>query len=125
MNFKEKKLYHQVHPIKLGTDISFSIITLYLFWKHQFLLALILHLKPPIVASLLVMNFLKLQKFKESKLGKYSKRFMTPIYEVLRFLGDVITVVGAWFHLPLLILVGLLVVIFAWLKGIIIKFFPD
>lgn len=34
MNFEEKKLYHQIHPAKLGTDIGVTPISLYFLWVH-------------------------------------------------------------------------------------------
>lgn len=34
MPFKEKQLYHQIHPLKLFADISAECISLYLFWQH-------------------------------------------------------------------------------------------
>ena len=35
MTLKEKALYHQIHPLKLSTDILASLVSLYLFWLHQ------------------------------------------------------------------------------------------
>jgi hypothetical protein len=35
MKLKEKNLFHQVHPIKLATDIGAAVISLYFFWKHE------------------------------------------------------------------------------------------
>lgn len=37
MTPQEKALYHQIHPLKLFTDISAEVISLYLFWKRRLL----------------------------------------------------------------------------------------
>lgn len=35
MNFKEKRLYHQIHPLKLATDVSVTPIFLFFLWHHK------------------------------------------------------------------------------------------
>ena len=117
MTFAEKKLYHQIHPLKLATDISASVITLYLFWFHYFWLALLLHFLLPIIGTIFVINFSNLEKQKNSVLGKYIKKYMTGLIETLRLVGDIITIFGAWYHSWLIIVLGLLIIVIAWLNG--------
>ena len=117
MTLKEKALYHQIHPVKLCADISASILTLYLFWQHIFLIALILHFLIPIIGSILVIHFADFKKEKNSSLGKYLKKYMTNMMQLLRLGGDIIMVFGAWFHSPLIILAGLTIVLFGWFRG--------
>jgi len=71
MNFADKVLYHQIHPLKLGTDILASLVSLYFFWQHRLLLGLFLHLAPPIIASLIVMYAVDLERQKQSTFGQY------------------------------------------------------
>jgi hypothetical protein len=40
MTFQEKKLYHQIHPLKLATDIGATVPFPYFLWHHQVALAL-------------------------------------------------------------------------------------
>jgi len=42
MNFADKVLYHQIHPLKLATDILASLESLYFFWQHKLFIGLIL-----------------------------------------------------------------------------------
>ncbi len=35
MDFREKQLYHQIHPAKLFTDWSAGFIALYFLWQHN------------------------------------------------------------------------------------------
>ncbi len=121
MTFKEKSLYHQIHPVKLYADISASIITLYLFWYHYFLVAFLLHFLIPIVGSIIVIEFADLKKEKNSTVGKYVKKYMTNNMQILRLAGDIITIFGSWFHSLPLILLGLLIILFGWFRGYMFK----
>lgn len=40
MTFEEKSLYHQVHPLKLATDIGCEPLSLYFFSRHDLVLGL-------------------------------------------------------------------------------------
>lgn len=121
MPFSDKLLYHQIHPLKLGTDIIFGIISLYFFWQHQLVLALGLHIAPPIIASVLVISFAGLVPQRRSAFGRYVKRMMTHTIEAVRLAGDIVAVCGAWYHSYAVIAAGLLIVPSAWLSGLIFK----
>ncbi len=77
MTFREKQLYHQIHPLKLATDISAEIVSLYLFWKRKLLAGLLVALVPPVIASALIMRLVDLEKYKQSAFGKYVRSYMT------------------------------------------------
>ncbi len=117
MTFSEKKLYHQIHPIKLATDISASISTLYLFWFHYFWIAIILHFLFPILGSFYIIKYIDLEKQKQSALGKYIKKYINGWIEVTRLVGDFTTIFGAWYHQWLIIALGLLIILAAWFNG--------
>jgi len=125
MNFSEKVLYHQIHPLKLGTDILTSIFTLYLFWRHFFWIAFILHFLIPGIASFLLIRFANLEKQKDSRLGKYIRKYLTDPIDTIRLAGDIITIFGAWFHQWIIILLGFLIIIGAWTNGKIRKITPQ
>jgi hypothetical protein len=46
---------------------------------------------------------------------------MTPSMQGLRFAGNVVMSLGAWYRRPGLLLTGLLMILFGWLRG---KLFP-
>src|SRR5262245_7726059 len=119
MNFADRVLYHQIHPLKLGTDILASLVSLYFFWQHRILIGLLLHLAPPIIASLVVIHMIDLEPQRQSKFGQYVKRVMTRKIEAIRMCGNIVMVLGAWFHSFPLIGVGLAIVIAGWLSGIV------
>ena len=58
---KEKYVFHQIHPLKLLTDWSTGLIALYLLWRHELAVAIIIMLVPPPVASWLVMRYADLE----------------------------------------------------------------
>ena len=119
MTLQEKQLYHQIHPLKLFTDWSTEIIALYPLWQHQLVLALLIAFVPSIIVSLVLVRFAHLEKYKESRFGKYIGKYMTRPIEMMRFVGYALMAMGAWFHAVWLIPLGLLVIVLAWSRGVI------
>jgi hypothetical protein len=120
MTLQEKSLYHQVHPLKLGTDITAQVLAIVLFWEHSFIAGLGVMIVPPIVASAIMISTQRLDWIKDSAVGRYLRRSMTHAMEAVRLAGTVPMVVGAWYHMPWLIALGLLIVLFGWLRGLIV-----
>jgi hypothetical protein len=118
--FQEKSLYHQIHPIKLLTDWSAGLIALYLLWQHNLVAALVVACVPSIFVSLIIVRFANLEKYEQSRFGRYIHKYMTRSMEVLRMAGYVVVAVGAWFHLGCLIPLGLLLTLLGWLRGVIL-----
>ena len=119
MEFQEKKLYHQIHPLKLVTDWVTGVISLYLLWSHQIVTALIFMFVPSILVSIVIIKYVKLEKWKNSSFGIYIQRFMTKGMEAVRFVSFVIMILGAWFHLFSLIFCGLIIILAGWFRGMI------
>ena len=97
MTPQEKVPYHQIHPLKLLTEISAEPISLYLIWKRK-LVAGLLVLFPDLVVSLLIMRWVDLEPYKHSAFGAYLRTYMTPSVVALRVVGTIITHVGAWYQ---------------------------
>ncbi len=121
MTNAEKTLYHQIHPAKLATDWGTGVLALFLLWQHQWIAAALVALIPPVLATLLVMRYADLEKQKNSAFGHYLLKSMTRWAETLRFMGYALMGTGAWVHLVWMVVVGLLVIVFAWTNGLIIK----
>jgi hypothetical protein len=118
---REKVLYHQIHPLKLGTDITAAVVSTVFLWQHALILGLLTAFVPPVVASAVLLRTLDLTRIRDSAVGRYLKRSMTRSMEALRFAGTLPMGVGAWYHLPWLILLGLAMVLFGWLRGLIFR----
>ena len=119
MTLQEKALYHQIHPAKLATDIGATPIALYLLWQHSLIAGLIVTFVPSIIASFVIIRFVNLEPYKASAFGRYVGRYMTPATQLARVVGLVGMVVGAWLRLWWLIALSLLLVLLAWLRGVI------
>jgi hypothetical protein len=117
MNRKEKYLYHQIHPFKLFTDISAAFASLYLLWRHQLALALVVMLAPPLLVSFLLMRYADLEPYRQSAFGKYIARSMSHAMEAARLAGMAVTALGAWHRSLWIIVAGVAIVLFGWLRG--------
>ncbi len=72
MTLQEKKLYHQIHPLKLATDIAATLPFLYFLWEHKPLPALLVGFVPPILVSAAMMKWTPdLETIKHSRFGRY------------------------------------------------------
>ena len=60
-----------------------------------------------------------LEGIKRSAFGRYVKRYMTPVAETVRFLTLLPMGYGAWIHHVGYIVLGLVVLLFAWCYGLI------
>jgi hypothetical protein len=116
---REKQLYHQLHPLKLATDITAALISMYFFWFHDFWLALAWMFLPPIIVSTIMLLTMDFTWIKESAVGRYLAWEMTPAMQALRLAGTIPMALGAWYHQWWAIALGLLIVLFGWLRGLI------
>ena len=119
MTFEEKALYHQIHPLKLATDIIGTFPSLYLLWQHELLWGLLVTFIPSIIASYLLIRYANLEPYKQSAFGQYIRRYMSHTIEAVRLLGLGVMMVGAWYHLGWLIALGLVIILVGWLRGIL------
>jgi hypothetical protein len=56
---------------------------------------------------------------KNSAVGRYVAWEMTPAMQALRLAGTIPMVIGAWYHQWWAIALGLVIVLFGWLRGLI------
>jgi hypothetical protein len=124
MDFQEKVLYHQIHPLKLATDIGTTFPSLYLLWRHKLVPALVLTLVPPVIVSAALICWADLEKYKQSAFGVYVGQYMTPAAQATRLAGFGVMAVGSWYHRMWVIAVGLLVVLSGWVWGVLRDLLP-
>jgi hypothetical protein len=121
MGIREKALHHQIHPVKLFTDVSTSFMSLFLIWQRNLVAGLLIGIIPSIVISLVVIRFANLEKIKQSSFGRYVGRYMTNKMQAMRLLGQVVGWFGAWYRIALLVVLGYLAILLGWTRG---KLFP-
>lgn len=117
MNFAEKSLYHQIHPVKLVTDIGSSLISLYFFWMHDLTSGLLVGIAPGVAVSFFIIQFVNLDRYRDSSIGRYVGRYMTREMQALRAVGQLVVWVGTWYHVLLLIFAGFAMIVFGWIRG--------
>ena len=121
MNYQEKELYHEIYPLKLFTDWTAGLIALYVLWQHQIVLGPVVAFVPPIPASFLIIRTANLERIKQSSFGCYVRRYMSNSVRLIRLTGNVIMMIGAWYHLLYLVPIGLIVIVLAWSGGLVFK----
>lgn len=126
MDFQEKVLYHQIHPLKLATDIGVTPVALYYLWQHRVLPSLVIGFVPPILVSLGMLKWNPdLERLKQSDFGRYVRRYMTPAVQVIRLLTLAPMAYGAWNHDFRFMILGLAILVLAWCSGLVRQLFPS
>ena len=124
MHFRDWQLYHQIHPVKLATDVGVTPVALYCLWEHQAVLAGLIAFVPPSLVSLAMLRWTPdLEALKRSQLGRYIGTYMTPTIQMIRLLTLVPIAYGAWNHNLEFIVFGLVVLALAWCSGVVHKLF--
>ena len=118
MTPSERVLYHQIHPLKLFTDVSTAAVACYLLWEHRLGLALVLGFVPSIVVSAVLITWADLEPYRRSRFGGYVGSFMTRRVEIGRLAGLIPLWGGAWTRTPGLIAFGAVWIIGCWLWGL-------
>lgn len=118
MNFNEKVLYHQIHPVKLAADVGGSLVSTYLMWRRRFAWAMLAAFVPAVVASVSVIRYADLERRKHSRFGRYMRRYMDRRdLDAWRFFGQVVIWVGAWHRAGKVVPIGWAIVVAAWTSG--------
>ncbi len=120
MTIQERSLYHQIHPLKLLTDWSTGLMALYLLWKHRPAAGLTVALIPSVAVSLAIIRFANLEKYQRSPLGRYVSYYMSGTAEAARLAGYGVMAAGTWYPRVRLIPLGFLVILAAWLYGLVL-----
>ena len=121
MNVIDKTLYHQIHPFKMVTDVIAAFIAVYLIWLHLIIEGLVVGFIPSLAISFFMIRTMDFEKQKQSKFGKYVKRYMGRGADTARSIGFLVMLCGGWFHMLWLIGLGFLAIIAAWMNGLVYK----
>ena len=120
MTLEEKKLYHQIHPVKLFTDFGTGFGAVYLLWYHYLVAAVCLAFIPSAIVSMALIAKTDLEKYKNSAFGTYlNKHMSSKSSDWVRFAGFAVMLTGGWVNKLWLVEIGFTVVLFVWLKGLL------
>jgi hypothetical protein len=118
VTLKEKILFHEAHPSnwpQMSSQPPYPSTSsggMNLRWVYLFI-------SSHRLSDLHVLRYANLRNLKGSEIGLYLLRYMTPAAQATRLVGDLTTVVGAWFHAPFMIVGGIAIIIAAWSYGLL------
>ena len=118
LTFRERVLYHQIHPAKLFADIATALVGIDLFWRHALAPGLIIALLPPLLVSAVLLQEGDLERYRSSPMGAYLRRFMPPWVQAVRLFGVALAFYASWHHVPAGIYGGLALVAVCWANGL-------
>lgn len=114
---RETALLHQVHPAKVGADVTASVISNVLLWHHRLGGGLFVRIALPVAGSAAVLAFADMEQLRDTPQGRYVLRNMGPGAQVTRLGGDVVMAVGAWQRRSSVMLVGAVLIAAGWSFG--------
>jgi hypothetical protein len=97
VDFREKQKYQEIHPVKLAIDISTALISIYFFWLQNLILGLTIGFLPSIIITAIIVKWVNLKKYKQSPFGKYIDKYMTSTIRLIRTMGFIAALAGAWY----------------------------
>jgi hypothetical protein len=110
----ETVLVHQVHPVKLGADITASAVSDVLLWKHKPRTAVAVRVLLPVAGSAAVLGLADLGPLARTRRGQYVTGHMPPSAQLVRLAGDAVMGFGAYRHSRALLLLGAALVAAGW-----------
>ena len=114
----ERLLVHQVHPVKLAVDISASVVSNVLLWKHCLVVGVAVRYLAPALGSALVLRFARIDDLALTPAGGYVLGHMPPIMVATRLCGDTLMALGAWRRRADYVAFGVLLVLLGWSHGL-------
>ncbi len=114
MRLADKVLVHQVHPVKIGADLTASVVSNVLLWKAHPKAAIVVRVLLPVGGSAAVLALADLDALAMTRRGQYVLAHMPPTAQVVRLAGDALMGLGARRHSPALLLVGTAVIAADW-----------
>ena len=110
----EKALVHQVHPAKIGMDVTASVISNILLWRGRPKPALAARAVLPVAGSLAVLAMADLDALAATRRGRYVLAHMPPSAQALRLAGDALMGWAAHRHRATLLAAGAAVIAAGW-----------
>lgn len=114
MRLADRVLVHQVHPAKIGADVTASVVSNVLLWKARPKPALAVRVLLPLAGSLAVLSLADLDALAKTARGQYVLRHMPPAAQAVRLAGDVVMGMGARRRSFTLLVAGAAVIVAGW-----------
>jgi hypothetical protein len=114
MRVAEGALIHQVHPAKIGADVTASIISNALLWNARPKTAMAVRCLLPVAGSAAVLGLANLDSLSRTRRGRYVLAHMPPSAQAVRLLGDAVMGIGAYRRNSALMVTGAAIVAIGW-----------
>ena len=114
MQVAHKVLVHQVHPAKIGADVTASAVSNALLWRGRTKAAIAVRIVLPVAGSIAVLRLADLDALAETTPGRYVLAHMPPLAQGVRLAGDALMGLGARRHSVALLLAGATVIAAGW-----------
>jgi hypothetical protein len=102
------------------TDVVSAFGAVYLLWEQRLIIGVCIAFIPSTVLSMVLIAKVDLEKYKNSAFGVYIRKYMSSkALDWLRFAGLMIMMVGGWNRWIWLVAIGLCVVLYVWMKGLL------
>ena len=95
MRATEKVLVHQVHPAKIGADVTASLISNVMLWHGRPKAAVAVRVVLPVAGSAGVLWLADLEAVERTRRGRYVLTHMPPSAQAVRLAGDAVMALGA------------------------------
>ena len=114
MQLASKIVVHQVHPAKIGADVTASVASNTLLWRGRPKAALTVRIVLPAVGSLAVLTLANLDALAQTAPGRYMLAHMPPSAQAVRLACDALMGLGAHRRSFALLLAGAAVIAAGW-----------
>jgi len=126
MQLAGKVFVHQVHPAKIGADVTASMISNVLLWKARPKAAMAARVLRPVAGSAAVLGTADLDALARTRRGRYVLSHMPPSAQAVRLAGDALMGFGAHRRSLALLLAGAAVIVAGWFAfGVAANFWPS
>jgi hypothetical protein len=114
MQLADKILVHQVHPAKLGADVTASLVSNVLLWKAQPKTAVAVRVLLSVAGSAAVLSLADLDALARTGRGQYVLKHMPPSAQAVRLAGDALMGFAAHRRSLALLVAGAAVIAVGW-----------
>ena len=98
VTLREKLLYQQLHPIKLGADAAALFIAAVLLWEQHLLRALVVAAALPLGASLVMLSSTAEETWARLRSGQHERLAVTAAIVCIRVAAMFAIWAGAWYY---------------------------
>jgi hypothetical protein len=114
----DRVLVHQVHPAKIGADVTASVVSNVLLWQARPKAAIAVRVLLPLAGSVAVLRLADLDALAQTGRGRYVMAHMPPSAQAVRLAGDALMGLGAYRHRYGFIVAGAAVVVAGWAHAV-------